>query len=144
MFQELLRYSTSSISQNGQCSSQFNTSAMSFQSNLAFWSGNAYNCVCLAEFPNNLLTPKKALGFAGPTNRILLSELHQASSVCVVHTFGYDELYNVLAGPCVEIQDRYDPQSVLQFLLIKLRTATDSAWLDNLPELRQVTQASTT
>ena len=137
---------------------QFRTTDISSQINLAFWSGNVYNCLCHAEFQNSLLTSKKALeilcsfhaipsfslkvysllGFDGRINKILLIELNQASSTCVLPTFGYDELYKVLAGPCVRILGRYDHQSVLQFLLMKLRTATDSAWLDNLPELRQV------
>ena len=44
----------------------------------------------------------------------------------------------MLAGPCIKILDRYDFQSVLLFLLMKLRTALGSAWLNNFHELRQV------
>ena len=141
MFHGLLRYSTSSI---------FPILHHSHVFNLAFWSGNVYNCICLAEFQNSLLTPKKALEIlcsflaipsCSPNVFSLLGfdgRINKTSPICVVPTFGYDEFHEVLAGPCVRIFDRYDHQSVLQFLLMKHRTATDSAWLDILSELRQV------
>ena len=52
--------------------------------------------------------------------------------------FLFEDLDKALAGPTAKILDRYDYHSVLQFLLMKLRTASGSAWLNDLPELRKV------
>ena len=153
MFHELLRYSATSIGQRGLCSLQFTSSTKVAQVNLAFWSGNVYNSLGLSEFPNSLQTAPKVLdaissflavtsnprtvfsllGFDGRT-----TELDQSTPICIVATFGYEDLYKMLAGPCIKILDRYEIHSVLQFLLMKLRTALGSAWLNNLQELREV------
>ena len=158
MFQELLRYSSTSIGQRGLCSFQFNTTSRSSQINLAFWSGNVYNCLCLSEFPNSLQPATKILevissflavtsdpptvcsllGFERRVNKTLTTELDQPTPVCIIPTFNFEEIHKMLAGPCVKILDRYDFQSVLQFLSMKLRTALGSSWLDNLHELRRV------
>ena len=128
------------------------------QVNLAFWSGNVYNSLCLSEFPNSLQTASKVLdaissflavtsnlpivfsllGFDGRVSKTLTTELDQSTTICIVATFGYEDLYKMLAGPCIKILDRYDIHSVLQFLLMKLRTTLGSAWLNNLQELREV------
>ena len=158
MFRELLHYSTQSISQSGYCSLQLHSAPRSAQLVLVFWSENVYNCLYLAEFSSSLLEAKKALevlncflaipskppiihsliGFDGRTVKSLVTELSQIPPACVVPTFSHEDLYKILAGPTVRILDRYDLHSVLQFLLMKLRTALDLAWVNNLPELRKV------
>ena len=158
MFPELLRYSATSIGQRGLCSLQFSSSTKVAQVNLAFWSGNVYNSLCLSEFPNSLQTAPKVLdafssflavtsnpptvfsllGFDGRVSKTLTTELDQSTPICIVATFGYEDLYKMLTGPCIKILDRYDIHSVLQFLLMKLRTALGSAWLNNLQDLREV------
>ena len=158
MFHELLRYSATSIGQRGLCSLQFSSSTKVAQVNLAFWSGNVYNSLCLSEFPNSFQTAPKVLdaifsflavtsnpptvfsllGFDGRVSKTLTTELDQFTPVCIVAIFGYEDLYKMLAGPCIKILDRYDIHSVLQFLLMNLRTALGSAWLNNLQELREV------
>ena len=125
---------------------------------LIFWSGNVLNQLLLAEVPNVLFTPKWILqvvcsflavfpaipplhslsGFDGRTSKSLVTELVQAPAVCIVPTFCFEDLDKALAGPTVKILDRYDYHSVLQFLLMKLRTASGSEWLNDLPELRKV------
>ena len=132
MFHELLRYSATSIGQRGLCSPQFSSSTKVAQVNLAFWSGNVYNSLCLSEFPNNLQTAPKVLdvissflavtsnpptvfsllGFDGRVSKTLTTELDQSTPICIVATFGYEDLYKMLAGPCVKILDRYDIHSV--------------------------------
>ena len=150
MFKELLRYSS-------MCSFQFNTTSKNSQINLAFWSaGNVYNCLCLSEFPNSLQPATKILEvissflavtsdpptlcslleFDGRVNKTLATELDQPTPVCIIPTFNFQELQKMLAGPCIKISDRYDFQSVLQFLLMKLRTALGPSRLDNFHELR--------
>ena len=71
-------------------------------------------------------------------SKSITSELVQVPTVCVVPTFSYEDLDRVLAGPTIKILDRYDYHSVLQFLLMKLRTASGSLWLNELSELRKV------
>ena len=113
---------------------------------------------CLSEFPNSLQTAPKVLdaissflvvtsnpptvfslfGFDGRVSKTLTTELNQSTPICIVATFGYEDFYKMLAGPCIKILDRYDIHSVLQFLLMKLRTALGSAWLNNLQDLREV------
>ena len=158
MFRELLHYSTQSIGQSGYCSLQLRSAPSSAQLVLVFWSGNVYNCVHLVEFFPSLLEAKKALeviscflavssnppiihsliGFDGRTVKTLVTEMSQFPRACAVPIFSHEDLYKILAWPTVRILDRYELQSVLQFLLMKLRTALDLAWVNNLPELRKV------
>ena len=158
MFRTLLSYSTTSIGQSGQFSLKVNSTFDNVQVFLIFWSGNVLNQLLLAEIPHVLLTAKWILqvvcsflavfptipplhslsGFDSRTSKSLALELIQAPVVCVVPTFSFEDLDIVLAGPTGKILDRYDYHSVLQFLLKKLRTASGSAWLNDLPELRKV------
>ena len=158
IFRELLRFSTRFISQPGQCSLQLQSTSDSTKLFLSFWAGNVCNHLLLAEIASSLPESKKILEIivcflAVPTNFPVIfsllgsdassvktqnSEWSQTPPVCVVPTLNCEDLYNVLAGPAGKILDRYDLHSVLQFLLMKLRTALDSTWLNNLPELRQV------
>ena len=78
------------------------------------------------------------MGFDGRSTKTISAELVQAPNVCVIPTFSFEDLDKVLAGPAIKIFDRYDHHSVLQFLLMKLRSATGSVWLNDLPELRKV------
>ena len=158
MFRTLLSYSTTSIGQSGQFSLKVNSSFDNVQVFLIFWSGNVLNQLLLTEVPNVLFTPKWILqnvcsflavfpaippllslsGFDSRTSKSLVTELFQAPAVCIVPTFSFEDLDKALAGPTVKILDRYGYHSVLQFLLMKLRTASGSVWLIDLPELRKV------
>ena len=158
IFRELLRYSTRFVSQSVYCSLQLQSTTDSTKLFLSFWAGNVYNHLLLAEIAPSLLAAKRVLeitgcflaiptkspvifsllGFDARSVKTLNSELNQIPPACVVPTFNYGDLYKVLAGPAVKILDRYDLHSVLQILLMKLRTAVGSTWLNNLPEVRQV------
>ena len=158
MFRTLLSYSTTSIGQSGQFSLKVNSTFDDMQVFLIFWSRNVLNQLLLAEVPNVLFTPKWILqvvcsflavfpaipplhslsGFHGRTSKSLVTELVQTPAVCIVPTFSFEDLDKALAGLTVKILDRYDYHSVLQFLLMKLRTASGSEWLNDLPELRKV------
>ena len=158
MFRTLLSYSTTSIIQSGQFSLQLNACRDRSQVILSFWSSNVFSYYVIAEVPDSLVTPKEILqlissflavfptipplysllGFDGRMSKSITSELVQVPTVCVVPTFSYEDLDRVLAGPTIKILDRYDYHSVLQFLLMKLRTASGSLWLNELSELRKV------
>ena len=73
--------------------------------------------------------------FDSRVTKTLSAELDQTTPVCVIPTFTLEELHKVLAGPCIKILDRYDFESVLLFLLMELRTALGSTWLNILHEL---------
>ena len=158
MFRELIRYATQSITQSGQCSPLLQSTLDFMRLSVPFWSGNVLNHLLLAEVPPSLCEAKKileivgsflavscdpitifsVLGFDVRTAKTLTVELNQALPICVVPTFNYEDLYKVLAGPAIKILDRYDLHSILRFFLMKLRTALDTACLNNLPELRKV------
>ena len=93
---------------------------------------------CFLAAPSNPPVIHSLIGFDNRTAKTLVTELNQVAPACSVPTFTHEDLYKVLAGPTVEILDRYDNHSVLQFLLMKLRTALDLTWVNNLPELRKV------
>ena len=93
---------------------------------------------CFSAIPTKSPVIFSLLGFDARSVKTLNSKLNQIPPACVVPTFKYDDLYKVLAGPAVNVLDRYDLHSVLQFLRMKLRTALSSTWLHNFPELRQV------
>ena len=158
MFRELMRFTVQSINQSERCSLQLRVTSEGTRLYVSFWSGNVLNDLLLAEIPPSLVEAKKILevvgcflavastpvtiysllGFDARTVKTLQSELPQAPPPCVVPTFGYDDLYKVLARPAIKILDRYDLHSILHFFLMKLRTALDSAWMGHLPELRKV------
>ena len=158
MFRTLLSYSVTAIGQSGQFSLQLHTNQDNSQVVLTFWSVNVINNLLLAEIPNSLMIAKEVLqivssflaafpsvpplhlllGFDGRTTKTIITESVQVPSVCVVPTFSHEDLDKLLAGPTVKILDRYNYHSVLQFLLMKLRTASGSTWLNDLPELRKV------
>ena len=56
----------------------------------------------------------------------------------VAHAFGPLELEKSLALPTSRILERHDFRTILDFLLMKLRTAMDREWLQSLPELYKV------
>ena len=156
MFRELLQFATQSISQSGKCSLQLQTTPECTKLYVSFWSGNVLNHLLLAEITPCLMEAKKILEVAGcflavtntpvaiysllgsdaRTVKTLQTELHQVPPPCAVPTFSYEDLYKVLTRPAIKILDRYDLHSVLHFFLMKLRTALDTAWMGNLPELR--------
>ena len=82
MFHKLLRYSATSIGQRGLCSLQFSSSTKVAQVNLAFWSGNVYNSLCLSEFPNSLQTaPNSSMP---SLLSLLLQVIHPLCFLCSV------------------------------------------------------------
>ena len=82
------------------------------------------------------------MGFDGRTTKTISAELVQAPTECVIPTFSFEDSEKVLACPAIKILDRYDHHNVLHFLLMKLRSAAGSVWLNDLPEIRKVNSFS--
>ena len=56
----------------------------------------------------------------------------------IVTGFGPTELEKCLAMPTSRILERHDFRTILDFLLMKLRTALDQEWLQSVPVLHKV------
>ena len=52
--------------------------------------------------------------------------------------FDPEDLQRVLVIPSVQVMDRFDFRSVLDFLLLRLRSASGSSWLSGLLEFQKV------
>ena len=117
---------------------------------LSFWSGNVFHRVCLGSSPRGLLLPRRILlnllasflslfdvppscialiGVGDKLDDCLSDTLPGAKRPCVVNTFGTTNLETSLALPTVQISERHDFRTILDFLLMKLRTALNRDWL---------------
>ena len=124
----------------------------------SFWSGNVLYEVCIGSAPRGLLIPKRVLELVSCFYSLFetvpscvavkdFSEKLSSSLPCVmpalkkpskVNTFGPTELESCLSLPSSQILDRYDFRSILDYLLLKLRSGLDNDWLQNLPVLHKV------
>ena len=125
---------------------------------ISLWSGNVLHRVCLGTGNRGLLIPKKVLGlvssfttlFESPPNCVCLVRMCDKLNQCftsalpgtkrpnLAHSFGPSEFEKSLIAPIVNIIERHDFRSILDFLLMKLRTALDRDWLQSLPLLHKV------
>ena len=125
---------------------------------LSFWSGNVFHRVCLGSSPRGLLLPRRILkllasflslfdvppscialfGVGDKLDDCLSSTLPGAKRPCIVNTFGTTDIETSLALPTAQIIERHDFRTILDFLLMNLRTALDRDWLQNLPTLHKV------
>ena len=85
----------------------------------------APSCVALIDFSEKL---------SECLSNCLLGK--QQSSV--VSSYGPEEFEKSLAFPTSQIIERHDFRTILDFLLMKLRTALDRDWLKKLPLLHKV------
>lgn len=125
---------------------------------LNFWNEDSLQRVCLGVAPHGFLVPKITL-------KLIASfySLFEKSPACLSVVGFDDKLYSSLSSysklkkkkimrsptfkpkdlekslllPSVKILDRYDYRSILDFLLLKLRTALDNDWLQSLPDLHK-------
>ena len=136
VFRELVRYSTNSFWESGQCFLQMQSSSDLTKLFLSFWAGNVCNHLLLTEVTPNLLDTKKILevidsflavpssppvifsllGLDARSAKSLKSELSHFQPSCIVPTFRYEYLYKVIPGSSVKILHRFELHSVLQFL----------------------------
>ena len=85
----------------------------------------APTCVALTGFSDNL-------------NECLITSLPGAKTASIVKTYGPTEFERSLVSPTVTIIERHDFRSILDYLLMKLRTALDRDWLQSLALLHKV------
>ena len=71
-------------------------------------------------------------------NSCLSSELPGRQRPCIVNNFGPEKFERCLALPTAKIIERHDFRTIVDFLLMKLRTALDKNWLQSLPLLHKV------
>ena len=82
-------------------------------------------CVCLIGFGDKLVD-------------CFTTCLPGLKSPSAISSFGPNEFERTLAGPTTQITERHDYRSILDYLLMKLRTALDKDWLHKLPLLHKV------
>ena len=145
MFRELMNYCVNKITSTGSYSLSLQHSAtMSFVI-LSFWSGNVFHRVCLGSSPRGMLLPRRILNllasflslFETPPSCIALIGVDEKLVDCFqnslpgtkkpfsVKTYEPVEFESSLALPTAQIIERHDFRSILDFLLMKMRTALD-------------------
>ena len=73
------------------------------------------------------------IGFEDKLNECLGSCLSATKTPSVVNTFGVNNFERCLATPTAQLIERHEFRKILDFLLMKLRTALDKDWLQSLP-----------
>ena len=158
MFRELMGYCTTMMTSSGAYSlSLQNTTTSSFVI-MSFWAGNVFHRVCLGSAPRGTLLPRKILslissflslfetpppcialiGVGEKLDECLVSTLPGSRRPTIINNFNSPEFENFLARPTSQIIERHDYRTIIDFLLMKLRTALDRDWLQSLPNLYQV------
>ena len=159
MFRELIGYCTTAITSSGYYSLAVQHSTTMSYVNIVFWSGNVLHHVCLGSAPRGMFLPRKILTlissfislFETPPTCVSLINFDEKMSHClsnclpgnhqpsIVQTYGPEEFEKSLGLPTAQVIERHDYRTILDFLLMKLRTALDKDWLKRLPILYKVT-----
>ena len=128
---------------------------------LCFLSESIMHRVCFGGAPRGLLLPRRVLslvssflslfevlpacvsliGNEDKLNECLRSCLSGTKTPSLVNTFGANDFERCLATPTAQIFERRDFRTILDFLLMKLRTAIDKDCLQSLPTLHKVFQS---
>ena len=159
MFRELLNYSVTAFSTSEVYSLSLQCTHTSTEVYVIFWSGNVYHRVCLGSGPRRFLFPKRLLTvissflslfetapsfieLTGCPDRLdcsLTSALPGNLRPYAINYFGPKDLERCLSLPTSRILERHDFRFILDYLLMKLRTALDREWQQALPVLHKVT-----
>ena len=162
MFRELMDYCVQSIFSSGHYSLAVQHTPITTYIILCFWLENVLHRVCIGGAPRGLLLPRKILslvssflslfetapncvsliGFGDKLNDCLSSCLPGLKPPSIVNCFGPKEFERTLAVSTARIIERHDFRSILDFLLMKIRTALDKDWLQKLPLLHKVVSFS--
>ena len=158
MFRELISYCITHITSSGSYSLVLqHTPTQSFLF-ISFWSGNIFQQVCVGTGPRGILIHKKILAlissllclFETQPNCISLIDMGENLSNClasvlncnpktsIVNSFSPAEFEKCLAIPSAKIIERHDFRTIIDYLLLKLRTALDRDWVHSLPVLHKV------
>ena len=153
-----MHYCVVTTGNTGVCSLSYQSSFTANYLYLNFWSGNIYYQVCLGSGPRGILLPKKILTlissylslFENPPNCLSLINFDERLGTSlslslpgrkrpmIVTGFEPTELEKCLAMPTSHILERHDFRTILDFLLMKLRTALNQEWLQSVPVLHKV------
>ena len=68
--------------------------------------------------------------------------LPQRRRICSTPKFDAEDLERTMLDPSVQILDRFDFRSLLDFLLMQLRSACDSSWMSSFPDFQHVGTSS--
>ena len=158
MFRELLSYSITSIESSGSYSLRLAFSEQETRLSVNFWSGNSLHSLCLTVLPGRLTNQSALIPIISSFCALLDKEVHllflsgfsrrlawtisrvlpQHKRICSTLKFGPEDIEELLFVPTVQILDRFDFRSVLDFLLLRLRSACGSSWLSSLPNFEKV------
>ena len=158
MFRELLSYCITSIEASSSYSLRLSSLPTEVRLFVNFWSGNSLHSMCLAVFPGRMCTPSdlippissllalldkdvQLLFVSGFTKRFIWTVsrvLPQHKRICQIPKFDEEDLEQTLLVPTVQILDRFDFRSALDFLMVRLRSACGNSWLAALPDFQKV------
>ena len=158
MFRELLSYCITSIESSGSYSLCLSVLPDETRLFVNFCAGNSLHSMCLAVFPGCVFSPSALIPHLGSLFPLVEQDVHllflsgfshllgwaisrvlpQHKKICSTPKFDPDDLERVLLIPSVQVLDRFDFRSVLDFLLMRLRSACGSSWLSALPEFQKV------
>ena len=158
MFRELMNYCVTMVTYSAVYSLALQHTTTISYIILLLWSGNVFHRVCLGSSPRGMLLPRKVLslvssflslfeippscltliGVGEKLDDCLTSSLPGSKRPSIVNPFGPRGLETSLALPTAQIIERHDFRTIRDFLLMKLRTALDKDWLQNLPILHKV------
>ena len=158
MFRELLSFYLTSVEASGSFSLRLAVLSNETRLFINFWAGNSLHSLCIAVFPGRmtnstaLINPVRSflalldrdvqiLFMSGFTRRFVWAisrVLPQRRRICATPRFDADDLESALLVPSVQLLDQFDVLSVLDFLLMRLRSACGSSWLSALPDFQTV------
>ena len=158
MFRELVNYCVTAISSSGVYSIIFQHDPTHVRLFVCFWTGNVLYRVCIGTGPRGVLIPRRildlissflslleqppscisVLGGGDKLGNCLASTLPGNRRPKIVKTYGPADFEKSLEKPTTQIIERHDFRSILDYLLMKLRTALDRDWLHSLPTLHKV------
>ena len=141
MFRELLSYCITTIESSGSYSLRLAFTAQETRLFVNFWSGNSLHSMCLAVLPGRLTNQSALIPIISSFVALLDKEVHllflsgfsrrlawtisrvlpQHKTICSTPKFGPEDF-----------------RSVLDFLLLRLRSACGSSWLSSLPNFEKV------
>ena len=146
MFRELLSYCITSIEASSSYSLRLASLPTETRLFVNFWAGNSLHSMCLAVLPGRMCSPLELIPpinsflalldkstelffVSGFTQRFIWTVarvLPQHKKICQMPKFDEDDLERVLVVPTVKILGRFDFRSVLDFLVVRLRSALSS------------------
>ena len=153
MFRELLSFCVDFIEANGSYSLRLTQYANETRFFVHFWARNSFDGLCIGVFPGRVYTPETLLlllsnffaligkdahllfiaGFAPRIVWTVSRVLSQHRKICRIPSFNAEDLEQTMLVPSVQILDRFDFRSVLDFLLLRLRSACSSPWCHHCP-----------